>query len=450
MFDPIDSLIQTYAEAFNVPIELARNIIKTESSMNPKAVSKKGAQGLSQMMPITQREMGITNPFDPEQSIKGGLGYYAKMRNEYGPVGALYAYNWGPGNYSQYLSGKKKNIPQETQNYVNKLATYADPEIGNAPMDLQGRAGVMPQIMPVSAPSAPVQEPSAPQQPENTEMEEYDKMALFNPYIQMALGVLAGNTGKNKREAFANAIGGGLRSAQVSQEQLRREKLATLEQQETKAKLDNYTRLKALAEQSRAYAMDKAKQGGPMSSFWEIASQMSPEAAVSFGKMMADQEELQAKKPLWDAQAEYYRKGKDDTLPSSVREAQWYQQAPPEQRAVYDELNKSKAKDPTLTAPSKEWKESIDELIDVDPDLSKGSGYVFGIGQSDDYKRAKAMLYLDSWELARRKGLSPKEAFEEAKKKYIPQNRAITEEEYAKLPSGAEYVAPDGKTYKKK
>lgn len=123
--DPrLDLLINKYAVAYGVDPALVRAVMRNESGFNPLAVSPKGAQGLMQLMPGTAALMGVQNPFDPEQSIAGGVGYLRHCLDRFGhsvPL-ALAAYNAGPDAVSRYCG-----IPPylETQLYVNNvMGTY--------------------------------------------------------------------------------------------------------------------------------------------------------------------------------------------------------------------------------------------------------------------------------------------------------------------------------------
>ena len=68
-----------YAAAYQVPCELVQSVIEVESAWNPRAVSTKGAVGLMQLMPATAMTFGVTNRFDIEQNIRGGVAYLARL-----------------------------------------------------------------------------------------------------------------------------------------------------------------------------------------------------------------------------------------------------------------------------------------------------------------------------------------------------------------------------------
>src|SRR5258707_15149026 len=68
-----------YAAVYQVPRELVHSIIEIESGWHPRAVSAKGAVGLMQLMPATALTFGVTNRFEIDQNIRGGVAYLARL-----------------------------------------------------------------------------------------------------------------------------------------------------------------------------------------------------------------------------------------------------------------------------------------------------------------------------------------------------------------------------------
>ncbi len=70
-----------YAAVYQVPRELVHSIIEVESGWHARAVSNKGAVGMMQLMPATAVTFGVTNRFEVEQNIRGGVAYLARLQN---------------------------------------------------------------------------------------------------------------------------------------------------------------------------------------------------------------------------------------------------------------------------------------------------------------------------------------------------------------------------------
>jgi len=121
----IESLISHFAEKFQLDAALIKAVIKVESDFNPRVVSSKGAQGLMQLMPETADEVGVSNPFDPSESIYGGSRYLRQMLDSFDRNldFALAAYNAGPSMVRKY-----GGIPpyEETRNYIRRVKFYFD------------------------------------------------------------------------------------------------------------------------------------------------------------------------------------------------------------------------------------------------------------------------------------------------------------------------------------
>jgi Transglycosylase SLT domain/Tape measure protein len=113
---------QAASQATGVPESLLRAVAGTESAFNPSAVSPKGAMGLMQLMPGTARDLGVTNPFDPGQSVMGGARYLQSLLQRYhGDIpSAVAAYNMGPAGFDRAVRSGR-TLPRETQDYVARI-----------------------------------------------------------------------------------------------------------------------------------------------------------------------------------------------------------------------------------------------------------------------------------------------------------------------------------------
>jgi len=116
----VDSLIEKYARQYELDPDLIRSMIRTESGFNPKAVSPKGAQGLMQLMPETAARLGVKNPFDPEENIRGGVQHMRNLLDTFNNdlTLSLAAYNAG-----ENLVQRLNRIPdyRETHDYVRTV-----------------------------------------------------------------------------------------------------------------------------------------------------------------------------------------------------------------------------------------------------------------------------------------------------------------------------------------
>lgn len=99
----LQSLADKTAGEFGLDAALFRSLINVESGWNPNSVSPKGAQGLTQLMPDVARELGVIDPFDPAQNLRGGAKYLKQMLDRFGSIElAIAAYKAGPGAVARY------------------------------------------------------------------------------------------------------------------------------------------------------------------------------------------------------------------------------------------------------------------------------------------------------------------------------------------------------------
>lgn len=118
-----DRYIDEAATLHGVDFPLLKAVIRAESAFDPKAVSKKGALGLMQIMPANLEAFQVHDPFDPWQNIMGGARYLKSLIKRFkGQVPlALAAYNAGPRTVDVH-----RGIPpiQETEEYVKRVMKF--------------------------------------------------------------------------------------------------------------------------------------------------------------------------------------------------------------------------------------------------------------------------------------------------------------------------------------
>jgi soluble lytic murein transglycosylase-like protein len=117
----IDRYVRANALAAGVDPKLVEAIIANESGFDPNATSRAGARGLMQLMPQTAASLGVLDPYDPAQNVRGGIRYLRALLDRFGDVRlAVAAYNAGPGAIERY-----GGVPPyaETQNYVHSVLT---------------------------------------------------------------------------------------------------------------------------------------------------------------------------------------------------------------------------------------------------------------------------------------------------------------------------------------
>jgi len=132
-------LIERYAGEHDLDPRLVQAVMQAESGYNPKALSTKGAIGLMQLMPATARELSVSDPWDPEQNVRGGVTYLKRMLDLFSQDVdfALAAYNAGPNAVLEHAG-----VPPypETRAYVEKVRCLYDGDCpGSSTTTMGGR-----------------------------------------------------------------------------------------------------------------------------------------------------------------------------------------------------------------------------------------------------------------------------------------------------------------------
>jgi soluble lytic murein transglycosylase-like protein len=116
----LNDVVNTASGHYRLDPDLVNSVIKAESGFNVHAVSRKGAQGLMQLMPGTASQLGVPNAFDPQANVEGGTKYLRELLERYNfdLVKALAAYNAGPQRVEQF-----GGVPPyyETRAYVARI-----------------------------------------------------------------------------------------------------------------------------------------------------------------------------------------------------------------------------------------------------------------------------------------------------------------------------------------
>jgi hypothetical protein len=117
---PYRELVEAAAARYSVDADLISSVIAVESNFDPKAVSRKNARGLMQLLPETAARLGVQNIDDPKENIDGGTRYLRELLQKYNNdlVLTLAAYNAGPERVQQY-----GRVPPfaETISYVRRV-----------------------------------------------------------------------------------------------------------------------------------------------------------------------------------------------------------------------------------------------------------------------------------------------------------------------------------------
>lgn len=116
----LDQVIREASSRNRLDPDFVSSVIRAESNFKAHAISKKGAQGLMQLMPATAAQLGVSDPFDPRANVEAGTAHLSALLDQYhnDPIKALAAYNAGAHRVKQY-----NGVPpyRETRDYINKI-----------------------------------------------------------------------------------------------------------------------------------------------------------------------------------------------------------------------------------------------------------------------------------------------------------------------------------------
>jgi hypothetical protein len=152
--EPFGDLIRAAAKHYSVDADLITSVIAAESNFDPKAISRRNARGLMQLLPTTAAQLGVKNIFDPQENIDAGTHYLSELlflyKNDI--VLTLAAYNAGPERVQYY--GQRVPPFAETISYVRRVKrTYNQRKSGISTEKSKLRSTPIP-ASPKTAPSA--------------------------------------------------------------------------------------------------------------------------------------------------------------------------------------------------------------------------------------------------------------------------------------------------------
>lgn len=117
----ISLIVSEVARELEVPVHLLHAVISVESGYDAKAVSRKGAQGLMQLMPETARRFGVADPFDPRENVRGGALYLKWLLDAFSGDLSLALAGYNAGEQAVIRAGYRIPPYAETQRYVPRV-----------------------------------------------------------------------------------------------------------------------------------------------------------------------------------------------------------------------------------------------------------------------------------------------------------------------------------------
>jgi soluble lytic murein transglycosylase-like protein len=119
-----DQIVEEVSRTYGLESALLHAVISVESHYNPKAVSKKGAIGLMQLMPGTAKRYGVVDAFDPLQNLNGGAHYLRDLLNLFNSDVSLALAAFNAGEHAVAKYGNRLPPYRETVRYVPKVLDF--------------------------------------------------------------------------------------------------------------------------------------------------------------------------------------------------------------------------------------------------------------------------------------------------------------------------------------
>jgi soluble lytic murein transglycosylase-like protein len=119
-----DQVVEEVSRTYGLESALLHAVISVESHYNPKAVSKKGAIGLMQLMPGTAKRYGVVDAFDPLQNLNGGAHYLRDLLTLFNSDVSLALAAFNAGEHAVAKYGNRLPPYRETVRYVPKVLDF--------------------------------------------------------------------------------------------------------------------------------------------------------------------------------------------------------------------------------------------------------------------------------------------------------------------------------------
>jgi len=140
----IEAHIREVAVRYDIPPILVAAIVEAESEFNPRAVSRRGARGLMQLMPGTASSLRVSDTLDPYENIEGGVRHLRRLMDRYRSNLPLVLAAYNAGEQAVMVYG---GVPpyRETRRYVNRiLRRIGRPDLVPQPRTSSVHATVIP------------------------------------------------------------------------------------------------------------------------------------------------------------------------------------------------------------------------------------------------------------------------------------------------------------------